>query len=178
MNRSAALTALLTAQAKPKIAVEQTIDRGTRSGLTSAGAPLSRVRDRMTIQEQTKPEIQKPLTERQKLIEENAAAYYRKQENEKRERDEKERRAQEREAAENRARWQAEEDRKTLEANRQRQTDIIFNNSIRADIRALLKDEEPDVIEEVIRRVKAAKMQHFVPAWESFLQKVKQERAK
>ena len=62
MKRQDSFTALLKANSVPKTVLEPEVaGRGTIAGLTTSGAPLSRVRDRATVRENLPPEA-KPET--------------------------------------------------------------------------------------------------------------------
>lgn len=163
MNRNEAMFALNSVK-KTVIAPTEESHRPSSAGMVGqVGNAFSRVRDRQLLAQEAPVAPQ----ERAETWEERKARL----------RAEGERQRAEQRDLEQRRKWKDENDARVRKELQDRQQRVTEQNLIRAEVRQLLADEEPDVINEVIHRVKAAKMEHFVPAWVTFLDEVKTERS-
>lgn len=181
LRRNESLSALYAAQAKPKLVIESGPSDRVTSGSTGSVVFGGRVRDRMTIAEQMKPAPSKPLTpeeiEQKRWAKAYEDDYYRRQREEKEAKEREERRHAERRAGEEKARQQAEADRKAREEQGAAVTATILANDTKGQIRELLRPEPPEVVLEVVRGVQHLGLVGFFPAYQTVLREVKAERS-
>lgn len=181
-DRQTVLASLAALNAKPKQVVEAGDNRGTRSGLTGvAGAP-NRVRDRQTIQEQTKQvTTPRPKTPQELEYEKNAEEWFQyemgRQRKEKAAKEKRDREAAEHKAAADRARWKAEEDAKCLRGMQERRDKQIEENLIRSEIKSIVvaNDLNSDELQKVLSLLKAWGTERFPAAWQTAVDQVREK---
>jgi len=173
---------VLRVNALPKTELPATpTEAPTRTGMVGEAGAVLRVSDRIRAREATAPVVAQQSKspaqqERERLMKVYGDIYEREQAEEKAQRAKSnaqrahEARVREahRDAAARDAAWKSERD--TAVVNQ------MIQDSARREIKYLLADEPAEIINEVIRRVTAAKMLAFVPAWRAFLDEVKSER--
>ena len=176
-SRSDALAALLSIQSKPIVKVESAPTHPSTSGYTGSlgDATISRVSDRARRAEAAKQEVVHQPVHVPDAYEQE---YYRRQAAEKAELTKKERAAAEKRHVEDCRRAAALRDKADADAHAQRVVEHMFSEEARRQVKHILADCTGEEIQEILRRVDAARMRGFAPAYQTFKDEVRRERRK
>jgi hypothetical protein len=162
-------------QSKPVVKVEAAPTQPSSSGGCASPVYTGRVRDRQRAAIETQPIVQQASTHVPDAWE---IAYNKRQDESKAEETRRQRAAEEKRHVAACHEAAAARDKADADAHAQRVVEQMFSDEARRQVKHILSDCTGEEIQEILRRVDAARMKGFAPAYQTFKDEVRRERRK